>query len=83
MSETVTPSAPSIGAAYEAAPKRPRKSPPPKFPNRLTVCMADDQIEKLQEVKEAFRTTESFVIRMAFDTFCRTNGFANGDDHGR
>jgi hypothetical protein len=83
MSENVTPNAPSIGEKYATAPARPRKSPPSRFPHRLTVCMATDQIEKLQEVKDAFRTTESFVIRMAFDTFCRTNGFSVSNHGGQ
>jgi len=46
--------------------------------------MADDQIENLQQVKRAYRASESFVLRMAFDTFCRTNGFpVNGGNNGR
>ena len=83
MSESVISNATGIGAQSATATTRPRKSPPPKFPNRLTVCMADDQIANLQEVKKSFRATESFIIRMAFDTFCRTNGFANGGTNGR
>jgi hypothetical protein len=85
MSDIVTPNAPHMGARYENAPKPVRKSPPPQFKNRLTVCFADDQIENLQLVKKAFRCTESFALRMAFDTFCRTNGFSanGGTQNGR
>ena len=75
MSEVVSPAAAPLGTRYAATPKRIRKSPPPKFPYRVTICFDDEQIENLQQVKKAFRTTESFVLRMAFDTFCRTNGF--------
>jgi hypothetical protein len=76
MSEIVTPTAPNTRPRYEERPKASRKTPPPQFPNRLTVCFANDQVTSLQQVKKAFRCSESFAIRMAFDTFCRTNGFA-------
>jgi hypothetical protein len=85
MSETVTQAPPPVGARYEAARKSVRKSPPPSFPHRLTVCFAPDQIENLQQVKKAFRCSESFAIRMAFDAFCRNNGFPinGGGNNGR
>jgi hypothetical protein len=78
MSEAVLTEPRSV-PRFAEEPQRPaRKSQPPQFPNRLTVCFADDQIENPQQVKKAFRASESFVLRMAFDTFCRTNGFVNG-----
>jgi hypothetical protein len=84
MSETVTSNAPNMGRQYEVPPKPARKSQPVQFPHRLSICFATDQIENLQQVKKAFRCSESFAIRMAFDTFCRTNGFpvnGNGGPH--
>lgn len=38
----------------------------PKFPYRVTICFDDEQIQNLQQVKKAFRTTESFVSQMGF-----------------
>jgi hypothetical protein len=85
MAETVTATAPLVGAQYAATPKPARKSQPAQFPHRLTVCFAPDQIENLQQVKKAFRCSESFAIRMAFDAFCRNNGFPinGGNTNGR
>jgi hypothetical protein len=61
-----------------------RKAQPAMFPNRITFCMADDQVANLQEVKRAFRASEAFVLRMAFDVYCRTNGFvSNGGTNVR
>ena len=59
-----------------------RKSTPAQFPHRITFCMAEDQVENLQMVKKAYRASESFVLRMAFDTFCRTNGFTVNNNGG-
>ena len=85
MSEVVTPAAQNVRPGYAKPQKAARKSLPPQFPNRLTICFADDQVASLQQVKKAFRCSESFAIRMAFDTFCRTNGFLanNGGTNGR
>jgi hypothetical protein len=60
MSEVVTPNTP-----------RPRK--PPEFPHRLTVCFAPDQVETLAQAKKIYRATESFMLRLAWDNFCRAN----------
>jgi hypothetical protein len=74
MSEVVTPT-----------PQRVRKTP--EFPHRLTVCFAPDQVASLAQAKKAYRATESFMLRLAWDTFCRTNGFpvnnGNGGHNGR
>ena len=85
MSEVVTASPQSIPKNAERQRKSARKCQPPQFPARLTVCFADDQVENLQQVKKAFRCSESFAIRMAFDAFCRNNGFpvSNGGHHAR
>ena len=71
MSDVVTPDA-----------HRLRK--PPEFPHRLTVCFAPDQVESLAQAKKTYRATESFMLRLAWDTFCRTNGFplSNGARNG-
>ncbi len=65
--------------------KTARKSQPAQFPNRLTICFADDQVATLQQIKKIYRASESFVVRMAFDTFSRTNGFPvnGGQPNGR
>jgi hypothetical protein len=85
MSEVVISSPASIPKSAERQHKLARKSQTPQFPARLTVCFADDQVENLQQVKKAFRCSESFAIRMAFDAFCRNNGFpvSNGGHNGR
>jgi len=85
MSDTVTVTQSPIPKNAERQRKLARKSQPPQFPARLTVCFADDQVENLQQVKKAFRCSESFAIRMAFDAFCRNNGFpvSNGGHHAR
>ena len=71
MSDTITPASPRV-----------RK--PSEFPHRLTVCFADDQVETLAQAKKMYRATESFMLRLAWDTFCRTNSIhPNGDPHGR
>jgi hypothetical protein len=70
---------------YEEQPKPARKIQPSQFPNRLTVCFADDQVECLQKSKAIYRASESFMLRLAWDTFCRTNGLMpnNGGPNGR
>jgi hypothetical protein len=60
MSEVITPSA-----------QRMRKEP--EFPHRLTVCFAPDQVETLGQAKKIYRATESFMLRLAWDNFCRAN----------
>jgi hypothetical protein len=84
MSDALISPPRSVPRFADEAPKPVRKSQPAQFPHRITFCMADDQIENLQQVKRAYRASESFVLRMAFDTFCRTNGFpVNGGNNGR
>jgi hypothetical protein len=69
MSEVVTP-----------APQRVRK--PPEFPHRLTVCFAPDQVETLAQAKKIYRATESFMLRLAWDNFCRANQIAPNKNGG-
>jgi hypothetical protein len=74
MSEVVTPHT-----------HRVRK--PPEFPHRLTVCFAPDQVETLAQAKKIYRATESFMLRLAWDNFCRANQISplnnNGEQNGR
>lgn len=61
-----------------------RRIPPGQFPYRVTTSFAPDQIENLKLITKEFRCSENYAIRMAFDSFCRANGFRmnNGDSHG-
>ena len=38
--------------------KTARKSQPAKFPNRLTICFADDQVATLAQTKKIYRASE-------------------------
>jgi hypothetical protein len=84
MSDVVTTQPHTVPKFSEERRKPARKTQPAQFPHRITFCMADDQVQNLQQVKKAYRASESFIIRMAFDTFCRTNGFSvnNGGHNG-
>jgi hypothetical protein len=75
MTDAVTSSPQATLRLPEEKRKSARKSQPAQFPNRLTICIADDQLATLQQIKAAYRSSESFVVRMAFDVFARTNGF--------
>jgi hypothetical protein len=86
MTDVGTPS-PQLTLKPAAERRKPaRKSQPRNFPNRLSVGFADDQLATLQQIKTVYRASESFVIRMAFDVFARTNGFPvnnGGGTNGR
>jgi hypothetical protein len=83
MSDTVTiDPRPTAKLAADRGKSTRKAQPPASFPHRLTVCFAPDQVENLQVAKVAFRASESFVIRMAFDLFCRTQGFVNNGGQG-
>lgn len=69
MSENVTPH-----------PHRVRKAP--EFPHRLTVCFAPDQVETLAQAKKIYRATESFMLRLAWDNFCRANQISPLNNNG-
>jgi hypothetical protein len=84
MSDVATAPPLAMRKSAEQRLKTVRKVQPAMFPNRITFCMADDQVANLQEVKRAWRASEAFILRMAFDVWCRTNGFvANGGGNGR
>ncbi len=49
--------------------KTARKSQPVKFPCRISVCFAPDQIQTLAQAKEIYRANEAFMLRLAWDNF--------------
>ena len=59
----------------------------PEFPHRLTVCIASDQLDTLQQARKIYRATESFMMRLAWDQFCRANQIApsinGGSNNGK
>jgi hypothetical protein len=50
-----------------------RKTQPAQFPHRITFCMADDQVQTLAAAKKIYRASESFMLRLAWDQWCRAN----------
>lgn len=73
MSESVT-----------ANPHRARKTS--EFPYRLSHCFAPDQMETLAAARKMFRATDSYLLRAAWDLFCRQNQIVppnNGGTNGK
>lgn len=54
----------------------------PEFPHRLTVCFAPDQVQTLAQAKKIYRATESFMLRLAWDQFCRANLIGPQNNNG-
>jgi hypothetical protein len=67
-----------------------RKTQPRQFIHRITICVDDAELECLTQARQAFRSTEAFLVRMALDTFLKSqglmapNGFpvSNGGSNG-
>jgi hypothetical protein len=76
MTEAVLTASRSVPRFAEDERKPARKSQPPQFPNRLTVCFADDQVEALTAAKKIYRASESFMLRLAWDNFVRANNLS-------
>jgi hypothetical protein len=73
MSDTVISEQRATAPHYSNVRKSPaRKS---QFVHRLTICLDNSEVEYLAEAKQAFRATESYVVRMALDLFLKNNGF--------
>jgi hypothetical protein len=51
-----------------------RKSRPGQFVHRITFCIDDSELECLNQAKLAFRSTEAFLVRMALDSFLKSQG---------
>jgi hypothetical protein len=50
-----------------------RKMQPGQFPYRVTLSMAEDEIQALAQAKKMFRASEAFCLRLAWDNFARAN----------
>jgi hypothetical protein len=79
MTDAVVSQPNSIPKFEEQRRKPARKSQPAQFPHRITFCMADDQVQTLAAAKKIYRATESFMLRLAWDQWCRANHLTTGD----
>lgn len=90
MSDVGLKAAPHVGASppdsHQAAAKRPRglrKGPPARFTHRITFSVASDQVDTLAQATRIYRASEAFVLRLAWDNFCRANNLTAGAPNGR
>lgn len=83
MSETVSPDAPRTVPRFDEPLKQVKKTQPAQFPHRITFCMASDQVQSLAQAKRIFRATDSFMLRLAWDNFCRANQIAPVNNGGQ
>jgi hypothetical protein len=92
VSDALTPSQQTAASLY-ATQRKPaaRKKKPEVFVHRITFCVDSSELECLKQAKLAFRSTESFLVRMALDTFLKSQGLMSptgfpingGNGHGR
>jgi hypothetical protein len=75
MSDTVISEQRPAVPSYANGRKRAARKPVPKqFVHRITFCIDNSELECLNEAKLAFRSTEAFLVRMALDTFLKSQG---------
>lgn len=79
MADVVVTEPRSIPKFAEEKRKAVKKTQPAQFPHRITFCMADDQVQTLAAAKKIYRATESFMLRLAWDQWCRANHLTNGE----
>ena len=64
---------------FAEEPRKPVKKTQTQFPCRVTFCMAQDQIETLAQARKIYRASDSFMLRLAWDHFCRANNLTAGN----
>jgi hypothetical protein len=75
MSDAIASEPQPFASPYVTPRKRAARKPTPKqFVYRVTVCLDNSELECLNKAKLAFRSTESFLVRMALDNFLKQQG---------